>query len=79
MIQIHPIRGLFGFSYLVTETRDTATRAILIDACPGCTPRKLSALFGKLGIRPGDLCAIQLTHAHFDHCVNAADIRRGAA
>ena len=76
MIQIHPIRGSFGFSYLATETRDTTTRAILIDACPGCTPRKLSALFGKLGIRPGDLCAIQLTHAHFDHCVNASAIQR---
>ncbi|AWI09353.1 MBL fold metallo-hydrolase [Ereboglobus luteus] len=79
MIQIQPIRGAFGFSHLITETHGADTRAILIDACPGCTPRKLSALFGKLGIRPGDLCAIQLTHAHFDHCVNAADIRRGAA
>lgn len=73
---IHPIRGPLGFSYLVTEAHDTATRALLIDACPGCTLKKLSPLFERLNLRPADLCAIQLTHAHIDHCINAGAIQR---
>jgi glyoxylase-like metal-dependent hydrolase (beta-lactamase superfamily II) len=82
MIQIHPIRGALGFCHLVTETRattttvaTTTTRALLIDTCPGCTPKKLSSLFACLNLRPADLCAIQLTHAHIDHCINTSAIQ----
>lgn len=75
MIHIHPIRSSFGFSYLVTEIRNNTTRALLIDAGPGCTPKKLSVLFAHLDLRPADLCAIHLTHAHIDHCINACAIQ----
>jgi len=75
-LQLHAIRGTLGFSFLVTEKRPDKNRAILFDACLGCAPRKLAALFAKLGLRPDALCAIQLTHAHIDHCVNAAALQR---
>ena len=77
-LRIYPIRGLFGYSYLIVEVSPDSPAdmsAILIDACFGCTPRKLAKVFIHLNLSPAALRGVHLTHAHFDHVINAAAIQ----
>jgi len=54
-----------GFSALVTVTRGGAQHQILFDA--GLSPDALVTNMGRLGLDPGDVEVIVLSHGHSDH------------
>ena len=54
-----------GFSALITITRGDATHRLLFDA--GLSPDGLVSNMRTLGVDPGSVEAIVLSHGHFDH------------
>ncbi|MCL2585554.1 MAG: MBL fold metallo-hydrolase [Streptosporangiales bacterium] len=54
-----------GFSALVTVTKNGADHHLLFDA--GLTQHALSTNMGILGVDPGSVETIVLSHGHFDH------------
>ncbi|MDX2227189.1 MAG: MBL fold metallo-hydrolase [Verrucomicrobiae bacterium] len=69
---LHSIRGLMGWCHLLVEGRE----AILIDTGLVGETLLLQGKLGVLGLGPGDVKAILLTHGHLDHAGNLAAIKR---
>ena len=62
---VDELRAEHGFSALVTVTRGQRRHRILFDA--GVTPDGLVENMRRLGLAPGDLEVIVLSHGHSDH------------
>lgn len=62
---IEGLVGEHGFSALVTVTKGTSTHHLLFDA--GLSPHALATNMRILGVIPGDIETIVLSHGHFDH------------
>jgi 7,8-dihydropterin-6-yl-methyl-4-(beta-D-ribofuranosyl)aminobenzene 5'-phosphate synthase len=63
-----------GFSALITVTRGTRTHRLLFDA--GLSPHALSTNMRVLGLDPGSVEAVVLSHGHFDHTTGLAGFIR---
>ena len=59
------LRGEHGFAAFVTVTKNGRETRILFDA--GRTPDGLVHNMRRLGIAPGDIDIIVLSHGHWDH------------
>lgn len=59
------LRAEHGFSALVTIARDSRETRVLFDA--GRTPDGLVENMRRLGLSPGDIDIIVLSHGHWDH------------
>lgn len=57
--------GEFGLSLHAQSRRGTETRNMLVDF--GFTPEALNNNLNVLGIAPGDIDALVLSHGHYDH------------
>ena len=68
---IHPIRGVMSVCHLLVE----GDRAWLLDTGMVGEPVLLRRLLRRLGLKPGSLEAIVLTHGHLDHAGNLAAIK----
>lgn len=68
---IYGIRGVMSVCHLLVEDGE----ACLIDTGLVGEPALLRRLMRRLGLAPGDLKAILLTHGHLDHAGNLAEIK----
>ncbi len=59
------LRAEHGFSALVTVTKDGRDRSVLFDT--GMTPDGVVENMRRLGLSPGDIETVVLSHGHFDH------------
>jgi 7,8-dihydropterin-6-yl-methyl-4-(beta-D-ribofuranosyl)aminobenzene 5'-phosphate synthase len=59
------LRAEHGFSMLVTVERGDRRTRILFDA--GMSPDGMVGNMGRLGVDPGDVEIVVLSHGHFDH------------
>ena len=65
---LHMIRGIMSVPHLLVD----ADGAVLIDTGFPGDAHQIRATMERLGLWPGDLKAILLTHGHIDHAGNAA-------
>ena len=65
---IYPIRGVMSVCHLLVD----ADGAWLIDTGMVGEPALVRRLLAKLGLAPGDIRGILLTHGHLDHAGNLA-------
>ena len=65
---IHTIRGAMGVCHLLVD----ADGAVLLDTGLVGEPWLIRRRMARLGLRPGDIRAILLTHGHIDHAGNVA-------
>jgi glyoxylase-like metal-dependent hydrolase (beta-lactamase superfamily II) len=66
---IHTIRGVMGVCHLLV---DAEHRAVLLDTGLVGEPWLIRRRVARLGLAPGDIKAILLTHGHLDHAGNLA-------
>ena len=71
---VDELRAEHGFSALVTVTRGQRRHRILFDA--GVTPDGLVENMRRLGLSPGDLEVIVLSHGHSDHTTGLDGLMR---
>lgn len=62
---VDPLRAEHGFSALVTVVHGTSRRNILFDT--GLSPDGMVGNMRRLGLDPGDVEVVVLSHGHFDH------------
>jgi len=70
---IHTIRGLLGVCHLLVDDRG---EAVLLDTGLVGERMQIRWLVWHLGLRPGSIKAILLTHGHLDHVGNLAWAKR---
>jgi glyoxylase-like metal-dependent hydrolase (beta-lactamase superfamily II) len=68
---IHAVRGPMALVHLLVEGR----RAWLIDTGLFGEPGRLRRLLARLGLGPGSIAGILLTHGHLDHAGNLAMLK----
>jgi len=69
---LYGIRGWVGSLHLLVDGSDL----VLMDAGFFGDFQRVQRAVAELGRRPGDLKVILLTHGHFDHTMNAAQLQR---
>jgi 7,8-dihydropterin-6-yl-methyl-4-(beta-D-ribofuranosyl)aminobenzene 5'-phosphate synthase len=62
---LDPLRAEHGFSALVTVTQGERTTRVLFDA--GVSPDGMIENMRRLGLSPGDIDIVVLSHGHWDH------------
>jgi metallo-beta-lactamase class B len=65
-----------GIEWVAAYVIETSEGLILIDSLYGNWVRELPAKFEQLGLDPGDIKYVIVTHGHFDHAGGAADFQR---
>jgi glyoxylase-like metal-dependent hydrolase (beta-lactamase superfamily II) len=70
---IHTIRGIMGVCHLLVDGRG---EAVLLDTGLVGEPLQIRWLLRRLGLSPGSVKAILLTHGHIDHAGNLAWAKR---
>ena len=66
---IHTIRGIMGVCHLLVDKRG---EAVLLDTGLVGEPFQIRRLVRRLGLKPGSIKAILVTHGHIDHVGNLA-------
>jgi glyoxylase-like metal-dependent hydrolase (beta-lactamase superfamily II) len=69
---IHTIRGMMGVCHLLVDSDG----AVLLDTGLAGEPALIRRRVARLGLAPGSIKAILLTHGHLDHAGNLAWARR---
>ena len=65
---IHTIRGIMNCCHLLED----GDASVMIDTGLAGEPFLIRRLVRKLGLKPGSIKAILLTHGHLDHAGNLA-------